>query len=322
MFSANFKIKAYNLAWDTWCCLSVVGIWPRYIEPNLLFTTRSTIALPDLPKDLEGFKILQFSDLHYSSSSSFRFLNQLSKKINREKPDLIVFTGDWVVRSKLERPQPLIDFCISLHAPFGAYAILGNHDYEQYVSRSNDGKCHVVTEQQPPIKKAFKTLFGSKSKPSAHSIPPLFPHPHLADCLKQTPFQLLHNETRLIRIKDTYLNLCGLGDLWLDQCHPQSAFANYDTQFPGIILTHNPDSFVQLQNYPGELLLAGHTHGCQVNLPWLWKRFCGVEHLDYCRGLVSVGDKLGYVSRGISSQQPFRWCSPPEIHLITLMRKT
>src|SRR5436190_24086743 len=91
-----------ELLWDIWCIVSIIGIWPRFIEPYLLQITQCTICLPSLPKSLTGLKIVQFSDLHFHGNFSNRFLRKLTRKIHETNPDILVFTGDFLCYSRLE----------------------------------------------------------------------------------------------------------------------------------------------------------------------------------------------------------------------------
>jgi predicted MPP superfamily phosphohydrolase len=106
------------------------------------------------------------------------------------------------------------------------------------------------------------------------------------------------------------------------RCLPEIAFKNYDKQYPGIILAHNPDSSALLESYPGEVILSGHTHGCQINLPWMWKKFTKLENMSLRKGFFKVRDKWLYVNRGVGAIMKFRWFSVPEILFLTLRKKS
>lgn len=306
--------------WDAWCIASIIGIWPRFIEPRLIQVSERTLFLPKLHDALDGFKILQFSDLHFSKNTSSRFLEKLYRKISLAKPDLIVFTGDFLCQSRLENGEKLLHFLNKIHAPYGCYAILGNHDYAQYVSINSKGDYDLHDDASSHIQKGFKRLLSSTTltKQLTERAQNIALHSELISLLKESPFYLLENVHQLIPVKDTYLNLCGLGEYTLGRTNPSQAFQKYDSTFPGIILLHNPDGASLLKNYPGDLILCGHTHGGQVNLPWMWKKFCLLENPHFKRGLIEYGNKKIYVNRGIGSLLNFRWFSMPEILLLTL----
>ncbi|MGF6774416.1 putative MPP superfamily phosphohydrolase [Paraburkholderia sp. GAS199] len=89
-----------------------------------------TIEVPidDLPKALEGFTIVQISDIHVGSTIKRRYVDAIVDAVNRLKPDLIAVTGDVVdgsVQQLTNHTQPLS----RLSARHGAFLVTGNHEY-------------------------------------------------------------------------------------------------------------------------------------------------------------------------------------------------
>lgn len=317
------KKKTFSeILWDLWCIFSIVGIWPRFIEPNTLSISKHRLPLSELPPCLEGLKIVQFSDLHLNERMPAAFTNKLIRKIQALSPDIIVFTGDFLCYSELKDKNRLKSLLSSLTAPYGCYAVLGNHDYEQFVSINEKGEYDLVNHASPTIVRGFKRLFSQiklkgQSTPAAKTIGM---HKELLELVAATPFRILHNQSTLLSIKGEGLNLCGLGEYSLGRCRPEEAFKDYQDQFPGIILSHNPDSLVLLKKFPGSIILSGHTHGGQINLPWMWKRFTLLENPRLKRGLVQIHHKLLYINRGLGSVLRFRWFALPEITQFTLVK--
>ncbi len=310
-------------AWDAWCIISGIGIWPRYIEPRLLKITRLTLPISDLAPDLVGLKILHFSDLHWNNQFSSILQKKLIWKVNALQPDLIVFTGDFLCRSKLENPEGLKLILESLKAKIGCFAVLGNHDYARFVTVNDQGDYDVEAPSTTSnISKGFKRLFRplSLTKHVTTQAQQVGFHTDLMALLEQTPFQLLNNTTKLVAYKRHWINICGLEEYTLGRFNPDIAFKNYHARYPGIILSHNPDTLQILKHHPGDVVLSGHTHGGQVNLPGLGKRFTLIENLQFKKGLKVLGKKWAYINRGISSVMKFRWFAAPEITLITLQK--
>lgn len=315
------KSKWVDWAWSSWCILSIIGIWPRFIEPGLLPITRLSLPIANLPANLEGLTILQFSDLHWNSNFSPSLCRKLIRKINNLQPDLIVFTGDFLCRSILQSPLELQTFLCSLKAKAGCFAVLGNHDYESYVTIGDGGDYDIEQfKKTNPLTKGFKRLFSNPPLSGKVSLAAgqVGLHRELIHLLQKTPFQLIHNDNKIISYQGSKINLCGLGEHTLARCLPQEAFKNYNPKFPGIILTHNPDSIPELLNYPGDLILAGHTHGAQINLPLIRNKFTRIEQMHLIRGLKKISNKWIYINRGIAGTIQFRWFSAPELTLITL----
>ena len=138
-------------------------------------------------------------------------------------------------------------------------------------------------------------------------------HDELVTLLAKTPFQLLDNDTITIPVKDTFLNISGLGEYMLGKADPQQAFQKYRSGSPGIVLAHNPDAIPGLQGYPGDIVLCGHTHGAEIHLPWLWRKFTLIENPQFKRGLKKWMDRWVYTTRGIGGSDAFRLFSNPGI---------
>lgn len=238
-------------------------------------------------------------------------------------PDLIVFTGDLISYGELSHTEAISSFLSSLSAPLGCYAIFGNHDYSEYVSLASDGSIRKVSQHLPAIMKGFARLFSFKDKSNQSPIvrSPVAELEPLRNLFEKAGFTVLHNKTVQIGKNNHLINLTGLGDVMANQCLTNKAFVNYNINFPGIVLSHNPDSYSLVENYPGDLFLFGHTHGGQVNLPYIWKRVTPLKNKALKSGLFQRKDRFLYVNRGLGATFPFRWFAPPEITLFTLVRE-
>ena len=104
----------------------------------------------------------------------------------------------------------------------------------------------------------------------------------------------------------------------LGRCLPEQAFSSFDKKAPGIVMAHNPDCVPALESYPGDVILCGHTHGGQINIPGIRQKFIMIENQQFTRGLHQAGEKWVYTNRGLGAVMEFRWGSPPEILNLTL----
>lgn len=306
---------------DAACVASLIGIWPRFIEPKLLAKTSLHFPINGLPSALEGLKILHFSDLHLHPQVPHSFLKKLRRKIESFQPDLIAFTGDFLCCSVLADPDRLLAFLSSLKAPLGCYAVLGNHDYAQFVSVNREGNYDVIPKTKSSfVAKGLQRLIQSRRPTGVVTsrASQVEWHKGLMDLLSKTSFQVLHNDTVTIPVKGTYLNVTGMGEHMLGKADPQKAFVSCQSSYPCLVLAHNPDVMPYLKDYPGDLLLCGHTHGAEIYLPWLWRKFTLIENPELKRGLVKWGNKWVYTTRGIGSTEPFRLFSMPELLCLTL----
>jgi len=90
------------------------------------------LSFSDLPDAFDGFTITQISDIHSGSFTNREKVQYGVDMINDQHSDLIVFTGD-IVNNKANEMDQWIDMFGSLKAPYGQYAVLGNHDYAEYI---------------------------------------------------------------------------------------------------------------------------------------------------------------------------------------------
>ena len=88
-----------------------------------------------LPNDFNGFKIVQFSDIHYNSSSSINTIKKMVNLINKTNPDIVLFTGD-LIDSDYQIDDSTLEAIMSefnsINAKIGKYAIRGEEDKENF----------------------------------------------------------------------------------------------------------------------------------------------------------------------------------------------
>jgi len=306
--------------WTLFCIATGIGIWPRFVEPNLVFTKKFTLTLDSLPKNWKPLHILHFSDLHLNRNTKNLFLKKILKKIQALKPDLIVCSGDFLCSPKQSDTKRLSLFLSKLKAPLGCFTVLGNHDFSLPITLNQNGEYAVESKHSADPIRGLKRLFFAKTPKglTTCSVKSVTPDPKLIDICKQNHITLLDNENKAIAWQGHHLNICGIGDHMSGRCNLNKAFENYDDSHPGIILTHNPDAIPYIKDYPGDIILCGHTHGGQINLPTIWKRIMLLENPQFKRGLFNLGKKKAYVNRGLGSTFPFRLFAPPELALITI----
>ena len=254
------------------------------------------IPYNNLPDELNGFKIVQISDLHLSSFYKHKDrLIEVVEEINRIDPDIIVNTGDFVTIAWNEM-VPFTDILAGSESKYGNFAIPGNHDAGTYHPYYDDkGKSENVETMKKLIKMAGYTVLSDS-----------------------------HND---ISINSSVLRLAGVittGSI-PDIIYGDINKALYDT-IPAsftILLTHDPNHWVEDIRYRNDidLTLSGHTHGMQMGIITRNIKWSPAKKLYPCwNGLYGKNDNYLYVNRGLGTISfPFRIGMPPEITIITLI---
>ena len=102
--------------------------WATLVEPNWPVVERHEIRLARLPARLDGLRIAQLSDIHLSPLVTQDDLMRAVTLVNRQSPDLVALTGDFIWRDAGFAAE-LIEPLRQLAAPLGVFAIFGNHDH-------------------------------------------------------------------------------------------------------------------------------------------------------------------------------------------------
>ncbi|MDI9240038.1 metallophosphoesterase [Lysobacter sp. LF1] len=115
--------------------------------------------------------------------------------------------------------------------------------------------------------------------------------------------------------------LAGLGDRWALKDDPAFLKA-VPSPLPTIVVAHNPDSAMGLSPDDAAILLAGHTHGGQIRIPWLYRHVIPTEH-DFDRGeqfaLTPAGRVRVFTTSGVGEiGLPMRLFNPPVIDILHL----
>lgn len=242
-----------------------------------------------LPAAFNGYRIVQFSDLHVGTMKGDRkwMLKRLVDSINALKPDLIVFTGDL----QNVRPKELYehkDLLSSLKAKDGVYCVLGNHDYDKYMHPTDERKVQQCKETI-----ALEKSFG---------------------------WHVLLNEHRNISRGNEHITIAGMENDGDGKHFPQRGdikkTLNGVKGFT-IMLEHDPSSWRRkiVPDGRAELTLSGHTHAMQFSIMgWNPVKLLGKEWY----GWYEEGNQSLYVTSGAGALIPWRFGSTAEIAIIDL----
>lgn len=101
------------------------GSWRAFNPPEV---NEVPVEIPGLPKALDGFTIVQLSDIHVGAIIQEKFLDQLVSTANGAKPDLVAITGD-LVDGKTDLLGRYVARLRNLRSKYGTHFVSGNHDY-------------------------------------------------------------------------------------------------------------------------------------------------------------------------------------------------
>lgn len=250
------------------------------------------IFYDNLPEQFDGYRILQFTDLHSGTFRTSRDgdIEDLVELINEQQCDAVVFTGDIINRESCELAglRPVLS---RIKAPDGVYSVLGNHDYGTYAGFD---EAQQKNDQEKLL--LYQKGFG------------------------WTP--LMNDHVKLYRGKQSIV-IAGIenygkppfpqkGDL-------SKALKGLKKSDFIVLLSHDPSFWrMKVLDTSVQLTLSGHTHGGQFKL-WGWSP--ASWKYDEWTGIYTEGNHVLNVSDGIGGLiGPFRFGAWPEISVIELRK--
>jgi len=87
-----------------------------------------TLHHPDLPRGIDGLRLVQVSDVHAGNFMPTARLEQVRDAVTALRPDVIAFTGDQLDRRDVDSELFVHGFA-GIWAPLGTFGVLGNHDH-------------------------------------------------------------------------------------------------------------------------------------------------------------------------------------------------
>jgi predicted MPP superfamily phosphohydrolase len=113
-----------------WLALSpfALAAYGTLFGARVLRRERVEVPVSGLPRGWWGARIVQLSDLHSGRHVTAQRLRGIARRAARLSPDLLVVTGD-IVHNSPAFARQAAEAIATVKAPFGTYAILGNHDF-------------------------------------------------------------------------------------------------------------------------------------------------------------------------------------------------
>lgn len=267
--------------------LGAFYIHATLISPQSINVRKEKISSEKIPTQLDGLKIVFFSDVHFNQYVDEERLLKVISAINNQKPDVVLFGGDLFDHPANQIPDDtkqnqMVEALKSIEAPLGKFAVLGNHDLE-----------------------------AESSKEMISSV------------LYRGEFEIITNRSLRIRKNSSVsIVLVGLDSQMLGSPNVDAAFANVQSTDFVITICHTPDTVLDSPTNLIDLFLAGHGHGGQVYIPFFGALYKANYAEQYYRGKHQIEQTLLDVTNGTgTTKMDIRFLAEPEIVVYTLNSK-
>lgn len=294
----SFKVSYAPWGWTALVLsLTIVSIfcYGHWIGRFNIEVTEIEYKNAGLPEAFDGFKVLQISDLHVDSYiGSAEKLQAVVDKINAQKADIVLFTGD-MTTSNIRDVWQFEEILKQIKAPCGVKSVLGNHDFFIYEYRNKESRLA-----------AADTLTQFQEE--------------------KLGWQVLRNKSCIIERNGEQIAIAGVDNINGNQGFKTiqmgdlgKAMAGLDSTFT-VLMSHDPSHWTAevLPKSHAEVTLSGHTHAGQFRLlGWSFAHFSFRE----CDGRYDQDGRMLYVNAGTGCTAPFRVGCPSEITVITLKKK-
>ncbi len=256
--------------------LVLLAAYAAWWEPSSFAVRHETLRLPAWKTPL---RVAAMSDLHIGSLYvGLDKLHKIVDQTNEQNPDLVVLLGDFVISGPKTVPRG-----------FG------------FVEPER-----IAAELQRLKAPTFAVL-GNHDR--------WYDGPRVEAALRNAGIAVLENRAIRIEHGGQALWLGGISDLWTTTPGIQSTLEQTNPSEPVVLITHNPDIFPAVPPRVS-LLIAGHSHGGQVNLPWFG---APMPVSSYDRGHIVEDGRHLFVTVGVgTSGPPVRFRATPEMVMLSL----
>lgn len=259
--------------------IALFWIYLFFIEPKMLVIQEYAVVDEMIPDSFNGFKIVQFSDIHFGRTTNEQEVTNVVEKINLLKPDILVFTGDlfdeYITLSD-DNIAFLKESLKATTATLGKYAIKGDSDYLN------------IEKYEEIMKESGFTILDSRNVP-------------------------------IYYLENTPIYLSGISSITKQEYDLTKALTKEaEGNFFQILLTHEPIIFQEVSSST-RLVLAGHSLGGLIRIPYTNGLFKKDNTGDYQVGKFTDGNAVMYVSNGIGTEDfSARFLNIPSISLYRL----
>ena len=241
------------------------------------------ITLPHWPQELDGLRVAHLSDIHVGGYMDRARLLHMAALTHSAKPDVVLHTGDFLTHRTGDFDRPLYEALAQIQAPYGQWACLGNHDYD------DAGRLVSLLGQA-----GVRTLRNELVTLSIDG------HPLEVAGLEY-----------FLRIPGTSTDrYATLFNAWGPR-----------RPVPRLVLNHDPRTFYIFPENCADLVFSGHTHGGHVGVQFAQNTALTMVGLVGIpdQGVFTRQDMRMYVTRCVGFYgYPMRLGIAPEVAILTL----
>ena len=261
---------------------AALASWAFIWEPSRLTEKDYTLSLPEWPATCADYRVAVVSDIHAGAPYiGLEKIDRMVAMIQEQKPDLVLLPGDFVIQEVLGG---------SFIAP------------------------ETLAQHLKPLllhTKVYAVLGNHDAWLDSQRVQVALENVGIA-VLEDRAIPIIKNQCQFW--------LVGLSDYTEGKLEYHQAFSMVPKDSPTLAFTHNPDVFPDLFKARFSLLIAGHTHGGQVKLPFIGRAVVPSKYGErYAIGHVVENNRHLFVTPGIgTSILPVRFGVPPEISYLRL----
>lgn len=306
--SGKSRVKRNNKSKNIWkkilitffifiVTITLTILYARFIGTSGLKIKEYKIVNSSIPDSFYGTKIVHISDVHYGMTVNEKELDNLVKKVNMLKPDIIVITGDLIDRHTIleeKEINKIISILNKMEAKISKYAIMGNHDYKiksWNTIITNSGFINLDNTYDVIYNNGFNPILLAGVSTNSY----------------------LDKDKTSIKEKmksiDDYIS---------------SINNSKEGNLPKyrILLLHEPDFIDNINIDDYNLILAGHSHDGQVKFPVIGATILPPNAKKYYKNYYNINGTDLYISSGVgTSTIKYRLFNRPSINLYRLTNK-
>ncbi len=289
---ANKKKKKRHIILKTILLIITLGLfvyaYGTYIEPKQLMIKENKIVSNKITDNFDGFKIVGISDIHYGKYYTIKDLNNLVTTINSLNPDIVVFTGDLIdktTKMTTSKADKIASELNKISASSGKYIINGENDikFDEWENIiTNGGFINLNNNYDTIYQNSYDSILIAGLSTSA-------------------------DKEAIINKNQKTMN-------YINSFEKGGPIFN-------ILLIHEPDYIDELEDNKFDLILSGHSHNSQINVPFIRDLLSRKGAVKYNHGHYKIDTSDLYVSSGIGTTNfNFRIFNTPSIDVYRLIQ--